>query len=75
MDATISHNHEIYNQFSHSFQNIIVSNLMKVLNSYGICNGISVPVAAISFIEHSVPKSFTFYFIPYRGYQVSMIPI
>ena len=39
-----------------SFQNKTVLNLIKVLNNYGICNGISVLAAAVKFIEHSVPK-------------------
>ena len=51
----LPHNHEIYNQFSHSFQNATVSYLIQVLNNCGICNdGINVPAAAVSFVEHSV---------------------
>ena len=39
---------------------ITISNLIKVLTSYDVCNGISDVAAAVSFIEHSVPKIFTF---------------
>ena len=56
----LPNNHEIYTTYSHSFQNITISNLIKVLTSYDVCNGISDVAAAVSFIEHSVPKIFTF---------------
>ena len=59
IDDTVSRDHEIYNQFSHSFQNIIVSCLIKVLHNYGICNDINIPAAAVSSTEHFVPKMFT----------------
>ena len=49
-------NHEIYTTYSHSFQNVTVSNLITILTSYDVCNGISDVTAAASYIEHSVPK-------------------
>ena len=49
-------NHEIYTNYSHSFQNVTVSNLITILTSYDVCNGISDVTAAASYIEHSVPK-------------------
>ena len=55
----IPNNHEIYTNYSHSFNNITVSNLVKVLSNYNICSGINDPAAAVSFIEHSVPKFFS----------------
>ena len=48
-------NHEIYT-YSHSFQNVTVSNLITILTSHDVCNGISDVTAAASYIEHSVPK-------------------
>ena len=60
-----------YNQFSHSFQNITLSNLLKDLNIYGICkdvkeliflvyvNGINFRAGTVNFIGTSVPKVFS----------------
>ena len=50
-------NQELYNQFSYSFENITVADLITVLNNYGIRIGIIIPAAAISSIEYSVSKS------------------
>ena len=55
----IPNNHEIYTNYSHSFNNITVSNLVKVLSNYNMCSGINDPAAAVSFIEHSVLIIFT----------------
>ena len=54
----LPNNHELYTTSFHSFQNITVSNLINILTSYDVCNGIS-DVAAANFIEHSVPKYFS----------------
>ena len=50
-------NQELYDQFSYSFENITVADLITVLNNYGIRIGIIIPAAAISSIEYSVSKS------------------
>ena len=54
----LPNNHELYTTYFHSFQNITVSNLINILTSYDVCNGIS-DVASASFIEHSVLKYFS----------------
>ena len=50
-------NQELYNQFSYSFENITVSDLMTVLNNHGIRIGIIILAAAISSNEYSVSKA------------------
>ena len=50
-------NQELYDQFSYSFENITVADLITVLNNYGIRIGIIIPAAAISSTEYSVSKS------------------
>ena len=52
-------NHEICVKYDHSFKNVTVSNLIKDLNSYGVCCGITDKTLGYSFTEHSVPKQFS----------------
>ena len=49
--------HEIYNTYSRSFENITVTNLIKELESYVICPGVTDKcLLTSSLIEHSVPN-------------------
>ena len=53
----IPRDHEIYNTHSRSFENITVTNLIKELESYVICPGVTDKcLLTSSLIEHSVPK-------------------
>ena len=53
--------HEIYNTYSRSFENITVTNLIKELKSYVNCPGVTDKcLLTSSLIEHSVPEMFTF---------------
>ena len=52
-------NHEICVKYDHSFKNVTVSNLIKDLNYYGVCCGITDKTLVYSFTEHSVPKQFS----------------
>ena len=52
-------NHDICIKYDHSFKNVTVSNLIKDLNSYGVCCGITDNTSGYSFTEHSVPKQFS----------------
>ena len=54
----LPNNDNIYNQLSHSFQNITFPLLIKVSSNYGKCNGISTAGAAVNFIEDFVLKFF-----------------
>ena len=50
-----------YTTYSRSFENITVTNLIKELESYVICPGVTDKcLLTSSLIEHSVPKISTF---------------
>lgn len=52
--------HDIYNLCNHSFENITLSNLISILQSYCLCPGVSANqlVDISAFTQHVVPKHF-----------------
>ena len=55
-------NHIIYTEYSQSLKNITASNLIKILQSFEICLGITVNLSlgsSTSFIQRSIPRKFS----------------
>lgn len=53
----IPEEHNIYLTYSSSFKNITVSNLIKIITGYHLCNGIT--AVKNSYLSHTVPKIFS----------------
>ena len=66
--------HEVYTLFDHSFLNVTLSDLIKMIQKHHLCNGISTPdpLKVLNIRKHVIPKKFNFVIFQQSQYKLCL---